>query len=180
MSDTAAQDSVTPPTEVLSPDGVSALAGGGRGAVPLEEPSFESTHAEPENEIESPAKIIRVGSMVKQLLDEVRSTELDDKAREHLRDIYENSITELRSALSGDLSDELERLSLDFSEGSTPTNAELRVAQAQLVGWLEGLFHGIQATLVAQQMAARQQIEGIRGQLTEPNPRTAPGGPGYI
>lgn len=118
--------------------------------------------------IESPAKIIRVGSMVKQLLEEVRNTPLDDAAREHLVDIYGRSIGELQASLSPDLADELDRLAPDFEGDEAPTEATLRIAQAQLVGWLEGLFHGIQATLVAQQMAARQQLEGVRGQLPGP------------
>ena len=135
--------------------------------------------------IESPAKIIRIGAMVKQLLEEVRNTTLDEAARDQLRDIYENSLIELRSALSPDLGEELDRLALDFDDDTIPSEAQLRVAKAQLVGWLEGLFHGIQATLMAQQMSARSQLEGMRAQLSNgPDPRTGdqvgPGGPGYI
>jgi len=122
--------------------------------------------------VSEPAKVMRVGSMIKQLLEEVRTTELDAPGRERLRAIYDTSITELGSALSPDLRDELERLALPFDEGSVPSDVELRLAQAQLVGWLEGLFHGIQATLFAQQMAARQQLENMRGQLPP-----GPGGP---
>jgi hypothetical protein len=113
--------------------------------------------------VSEPAKVMRVGSMIKQLLDEVRSTPLDEPSRQRLREIYERSITELGSALSNDLREELNRLAFPFQEEGTPTEIELRVAQAQLVGWLEGLFHGIQATLFAQQMAARQQLENMRG-----------------
>ena len=102
--------------------------------------------------------------MIKQLLDEVRAAPLDEPSRERLRDIYETSVHELAAALSPDLRDELARLAPPFSS-DTPSEAELRVAKAQLVGWLEGLFHGIQATLFAQQMAARQQLDQIRGQL---------------
>lgn len=120
--------------------------------------------------VSEPAKVMRVGSMIKQLLDEVRGTDLDEPARERLRDIYDRSIEELGSALSPDLRGELERLAFPFTGDTTPTEVELRVAQAQLVGWLEGLFHGIQATLFAQQMAARQQLENMRSQL-------GPGGP---
>ena len=109
--------------------------------------------------VEEPAKVMRIGSMIKQLLEEVRSAELDNPARERLREIYDTSVKELGSALSSDLRDELERVAIPFGEGDTPSDAELRVVQAQLVGWLEGLFHGIQATLFAQQMAARQQLE---------------------
>jgi Protein of unknown function (DUF2587) len=113
--------------------------------------------------VSEPAKVMRVGSMIKQLLDEVRSTTLDEPSRQRLREIYDRSIAELGSALSSDLREELQRLAFPFQQDGTPTEIELRVAQAQLVGWLEGLFHGIQATLFAQQMAARQQLENMRG-----------------
>ena len=109
-----------------------------------------------------PAKVMRIGSMVKQLLDEVRHAPLDDRSRERLAEIYERSVTELASALSPDLQEELRSLALPFEDGGVPSDAELRIAQAQLVGWLEGLFHGIQATLFAQQFAARQQLEQMR------------------
>jgi hypothetical protein len=122
--------------------------------------------------VSEPAKVMRVGSMIKQLLEEVRSTTLDEPSRVRLREIYDTSISELGSALSPDLQDELKRLAFPFGNGGTPTETELRIAQAQLVGWLEGLFHGIQATLFAQQMAARQQLEKMRGQL---GPGAAPG-----
>ncbi len=110
----------------------------------------------PSDGIESPAKIIRIGAMFKQLLEEVRNTELDEAARDQLRDVYDNSLKELKTALSPDLAEELARLTLPFDDDTVPTEAQLRVAKAQLVGWLEGLFHGIQATLMAQQMFARQ------------------------
>ena len=129
--------------------------------------------------VSEPAKVMRVGSMIKQLLEEVRQTELDEPSRERLKGIYDTSITELGSALSPDLRDELGRLAFPFAEEGVPTEIELRVAQAQLVGWLEGLFHGIQATLFAQQLAARQQLEGMRGQIG-PGAPTGPGGPGAI
>lgn len=112
--------------------------------------------------VSEPAKVMRIGSMVKQLLDEVRGSTLDEHSRERLAEIYERSIVELSEALSPDLQDELRSLALPFREGEVPTESELRVAQAQLVGWLEGLFHGIQATLFAQQLAARQQLEQMR------------------
>jgi hypothetical protein len=127
--------------------------------------------------VSEPAKVMRVGSMIKQLLDEVRSTELDEPSRQRLRAIYDTSVQELGSALSPDLRDELNRLAFPFAEEGTPTEIELRVAQAQLVGWLEGLFHGIQATLFAQQMAARQQLENMRGQGQLPPGMRGPGGP---
>ena len=121
--------------------------------------------------IESPAKVMRIGSMVKQLLDEVRTASLDEAGRTRLREIYELSVRELASALSEDLKAELDRMAIPFGEG-VPTESELRIAQAQLVGWLEGLFHGIQASLMAQQMAARAQLEELR-QRQLPGPGTA-------
>jgi hypothetical protein len=123
---------------------------------PAEEGSGES--------VDQPAKVMRIGSMIKQLLDEVRQATLDEPSRERLREIYETSVRELAGALSPDLRNELDRLTPPFNEG-VPSEAELRVAKAQLVGWLEGLFHGIQATLFAQQMAARQQLEDMRRRL---------------
>ena len=111
--------------------------------------------------VTEPAKVMRIGSMVKQLLEEVRTSQLDAGSRERLAEIYERSVVELADALSPDLQQELHMLALPFSDG-IPSESELRIAQAQLVGWLEGLFHGIQATLFAQQMAARQQFEQLR------------------
>jgi hypothetical protein len=117
---------------------------------------------DPSRMIEQPAKVMRIGSMIKQLLEEVKAAPLDEKARQRLTEIHRRSIVELESGLSPELVSELERLSLPFQENETPSDAELRMAQAQLVGWLEGLFHGIQAALVAQQMAARLQLEQMR------------------
>jgi len=111
--------------------------------------------------VEQPAKVMRIGSMIKQLLEEVRQAPLDEASRGRLREIYDTSIRELSEGLSSDLRDELTRLASPFGDG-VPSEGELRVAQAQLVGWLEGLFHGIQATLFAQQMAARAQLEEMR------------------
>jgi hypothetical protein len=139
--------------------------GGDGAAAPVEEEHRES--------VDEPAKVMRIGSMIKQLLDEVRTLELDEPARDRLRVIYDTSVRELGTALSPDLRDELGRLALPFGDDEHPTDAELRIAKAQLVGWLEGLFHGIQATLFAQQMAARQQLDEMRHQLT-----AGPGGPG--
>src|SRR5437868_7974836 len=113
-------------------------------------------------QVEQPAKVMRIGSMIKQLLEEVRAAPLDDASRNRLREIHASSIRELEQGLAPELRDELERLSLPFSEDVTPSDAELRIAQAQLVGWLEGLFHGIQTALFAQQMAARAQLEEMR------------------
>jgi len=115
--------------------------------------------------VDRPAKVMRIGTMIKTLLDEVRQTSLDEPSRERLQSIYETSVRELSEAISPDLREELDRLTPAFQDGAPPSEAELRVAKAQLVGWLEGLFHGIQATLFAQQMAARQQLEQMRGSL---------------
>jgi len=112
--------------------------------------------------VEQPAKVMRIGTMIKQLLEEVRAAPLDDASRARLREIHQSSIKELETGLAPELREELERLSLPFSEDSVPSDAELRIAQAQLVGWLEGLFHGIQTALFAQQMAARAQLEEMR------------------
>ncbi|MCF6733637.1 bacterial proteasome activator family protein [Blastococcus sp. KM273129] len=114
--------------------------------------------------VAEPAKIMRIGTMIKQLLEEVRTAPLDDASRTRLRDIHSRSIRELEAGLSSELRQELERLTLPFSEDATPSDAELRIAQAQLVGWLEGVFHGIQTALFAQQMAARAQLEEMRRQ----------------
>ena len=112
--------------------------------------------------VEQPAKVMRIGTMIKQLLEEVRAAPLDDASRNRLRDIHRTSIRELEDGLAPELREELERLTLPFTEDTVPSDAELRIAQAQLVGWLEGLFHGIQTALFAQQMAARQQLEQMR------------------
>jgi len=123
----------------------------------------ESDVDDPGRLIEQPAKVMRIGTMIKQLLEEVKAAPLDEASRQRLTEIHRRSITELEDGLAPELVDELERLSLPFEAGQTPSEAELRIAQAQLVGWLEGLFHGIQAALVAQQMAARMQLEQMRG-----------------
>ena len=116
----------------------------------------------PRESVTEPGKVMRIGSMVKQLLEEVRAAPLDEASRERLAEIYERSITELSMALSPDLQEELHSLALPFDQDVVPSESELRIAKAQLVGWLEGLFHGIQATLMAQQFAARQQLEQMR------------------
>jgi hypothetical protein len=112
--------------------------------------------------VEQPAKVMRIGTMIKQLLEEVRAAPLDDASRNRLREIHARSVRELEEGLAPELREELDRLTLPFSEDKLPTDAELRIAQAQLVGWLEGLFHGIQTALFAQQMAARAQLEQMR------------------
>ena len=115
----------------------------------------------PEDVISSPAKVLRIGAMTKELLEEVRRAPMDEAGRGRLREIYETSVHELGGCLSDELREELARLASPF-HSETPSEAEIRVAQAQLVGWLEGLFHGIQATLFTQQMAARAQLEEMR------------------
>ena len=126
-------------------------------------PSDPGEERSPAELVEQPAKVMRIGSMVKQRLEEVRAAPLDDAARTRLREIHESSVAELSEGLAPELREELDRLTLPFGEGTVPSDAELRIAQAQLVGWLEGLFHGIQTALFAQQMAARVQLEQMRG-----------------
>jgi len=125
--------------------------------------------------VEQPAKVMRIGTMIKQLLEEVRAAPLDEASRSRLREIHATSIAELEEGLAPELREELQRLALPFSEDSIPSDAELRIAQAQLVGWLEGLFHGIQTALFAQQMAARAQLEQMRQGALPPG--MAPPGP---
>jgi hypothetical protein len=115
--------------------------------------------------VEQPAKVMRIGSMIRQLLEEVKSAPLDDASRNRLKEIHRSSIKELESGLAPELVEELERLSLPFTDEGTPSDAELRIAQAQLVGWLEGLFHGIQTAIYAQQVSARAQFEQMRRAL---------------
>jgi hypothetical protein len=126
--------------------------------------------------VQQPAKVMRIGTMIKQLLEEVRAAPLDDASRNRLREIHATSVRELEDGLAPELREELARLALPFSEDTVPTDAELRIAQAQLVGWLEGLFHGIQTALFAQQMAARAQLEHMRQGALPPG-MTPPGGP---
>jgi hypothetical protein len=141
----------------------------------------------PADLVEQPAKVMRIGSMIKQLLEEVRNAPLDEAGRARLAEIHRRSIKELEDGLAPELIDELERIALPFNENVAPTDAELRIAQAQLVGWLEGLFHGIQTALFAQQMAAQQQLQQIRRALPPGHPAEGgtphpgmPGGPGPI
>lgn len=130
--------------------------------------------------IDHPAKVMRIGTMMKQLLAEVRGAELDEASRHRLREIYETSVAEVGSALSPDLRDELDRLAPPFGPDDTPSAAELQIVKAQLVGWLEGLIQGMQAMLFAQQMAAKQQLASMRAQLPSPSglgrSPAAPGG----
>jgi len=155
---------------VVGPDGRPV------GTIEVPAEGGDGEREDPSRLIEQPAKVMRIGSMIKQLLEEVRAAPLDEAGRQRLTEIHKRSIAELESGLAPELHDELERLSLPFSEGATPSEAELRIAQAQLVGWLEGLFHGIQAALVAQQMAARLQLEQMRRPLSiGPGTMGAPG-----
>ena len=139
--------------------------------------------------VEQPAKVMRIGSMIRQLLEEVKAAPLDEASRNRLKEIHQASIKELEAGLAPELVEELDRLTLPFSEDSTPSEGELRIAQAQLVGWLEGLFHGIQTAIYAQQMAARAQFEQMRKALPpgmmppqaggqEPQEGPSPGGSG--
>jgi hypothetical protein len=143
--------------------------------VPRRAPEEQRQAAPEETEtVSSPAKVMRIGSMVRQLLEEVRQAPLDDAGRARLREILDISVKELADSLSPDLAAELDRITLPL-DAETPSEPELRIAQAQLVGWLEGLFHGIQATLFAQQMAARNQLQEMRGRGL---PGAAPPGQG--
>ena len=135
----------------------------GMGVAPHREGEDGPTN--PADLVEQPAKVMRIGSMIKQLLEEVRNAPLDEAGRARLAEIHRRSIKELEDGLAPELIDELERIALPFNEDVPPTDAELRIAQAQLVGWLEGLFHGIQTALFAQQMAAQQQLQQIRRAL---------------
>jgi hypothetical protein len=152
-----------PRVVIIGPNGM-AVSGG-------KQPGSGSTSDEDEDDerhvtelVEQPAKVMRIGSMIRQLLDEVKSAPLDEASRTRLASIYDSSIDELKSGLAPELVEELERMSSPFTS-ETPSEAELRIAQAQVVGWLEGLFHGIQTAIYAQQMAARAQLEQMRRAL---------------
>ncbi len=143
---------------VVGPDGMALGKPGGEGD--------DESHETPVTEmVEQPAKVMRIGSMIKQLLEEVKAAPLDEASRARLKEIHRSSLKELEDGLAPELIEELERISLPFTEDAVPSDAELRIAQAQLVGWLEGLFHGIQTALFAQQMAARAQLEQMRRAL---------------
>ncbi len=118
--------------------------------------------------ISEPAKVMRIGSMIRLLLEEVRAADLDERGRKRMGEIYDTALGQLSEAISEDLQQELAELARPFADDVVPSRSELRLAQAQLVGWLEGLFHGIQATLFAQQMAARQQLEQMHNQSLPP------------
>lgn len=167
---------------VLTPEGMGVARMDGqaeRGAEGREAPERERSN--PADLVEEPAKVMRIGSMVKQLLEEVRNAPLDDQGRRRLVEIHHRSIEELKDGLAPELVEELDRITLPFSEDHPATDAELRIAQAQLVGWLEGLFHGIQTAIMAQQMAAQaaaqhQQVRGEIGAAGQ-RPGASPGGP---
>ncbi|WP_067430499.1 bacterial proteasome activator family protein [Nocardioides jensenii] len=148
------------PADALNPEAMSQSAG----KAPAEEQGDEDDERHITELVEQPAKVMRIGSMIRQLLEEVKSAPLDEASRNRLKEIHQSSIKELEAGLAPELIDELERLSLPFAEG-TPSESELRIAQAQLVGWLEGLFHGIQTAIYAQQVASRAQLEQMRRAL---------------
>jgi len=154
------------------PNGAEVIASAGGAANPAE------MIGNPAEMIGEPAKVMRIGTMIKQLLEEVRTAPLDEASRVRLREIHARSIKELEEGLTPELRDELDRLSLPFTEDSVPSDGELRIAQAQLVGWLEGVFHGLQTALFAQQMAARSQLEQMRRGQLPPGQSAAEGSPG--
>ncbi len=153
LNNSTKNDSKLAEPEVLAPDVVEIA------------PSTADDSDEINETIDHPAKVMRIGTMLKQLLAEVRSTELDEASRQRLREIYETSVSEIGAALSPDLREELNRLASPFEQAETPSAGELQVAKAQLVGWLEGLIQGMKAMLLAQQMTAQQQLQLMRGEL---------------
>ena len=155
------------PDEETDPTGAVVVVGPDGQPVPGTPNDADSERAggeDPRSLVEQPAKVMRIGSMIKQLLEEVKASPIDEAARARLRDIHHRSVEELEEGLAPELVEELNRLSLPFTDDAIPTEAELRIAQAQLVGWLEGLFHGIQTALYAQQMAARAAFDEMRKQ----------------
>ncbi|MCB7135059.1 bacterial proteasome activator family protein [Cellulosimicrobium marinum] len=163
-----------------APERVTVVTPGGVGVSVVESDDAADPDRNPATVIEEPAKVMRIGGMIKKLLEEVRDAPLDEAARSRLAEIHERSLTELEEGLSPDLVAELHRITLPFTDDTVPTDAELRVAQAQLVGWLEGLFHGIQTALVAQQMAAQSQLSQMRKALPPGTIPVGPGGPGQM
>lgn len=169
-SEADSRPSVVP--ELVEEDDTSSSTPGttARGSAPM-----------PMGSVSQPAKVMRIGSMIRQLLEEVRLTELDDRGRVRLREIYDTSIENLASALSPDLQQELHSLAMPFGDEEVPSDSELRIAQAQLVGWLEGLFHGIQTTIFAQQAAAQQQLEQMKAAKPLPgSPSSTPQSGTYL
>jgi hypothetical protein len=147
----------------------------GMGVADHDRAATEEEERSPADLVEQPAKVMRIGSMIKQLLEEVRNAPLDEAGRARLAEIHRRSLSELEEGLAPELVEELERITLPFNDAA-PSDAELRIAQAQLVGWLEGLFHGIQTALFAQQMAAQAQLQEMRRALP---PGHGPAGPGH-
>ena len=164
------------PADDNQPDRVVAISHSGMQVA--DPPRGAEEDRDPSELVEHPGKVMRIASMIKQLLEEVRSAPLDEAGRTRLAEIHRRSITELEEGLAPELIEELERITLPFND-EAPSDAELRIAQAQLVGWLEGLFHGIQAALFAQQMAAQQQLQNMRRALPpgEPGQEGGPGSP---
>jgi Bacterial proteasome activator len=168
---------------VVGPDGQPIGAVPESALIPQESENGEESERSIAEQVEQPAKVMRIGSMIRQLLEEVKSAPLDEASRNRLKEIHKATVRELEEGLSPELVEELERLTLPFTDDQTPSEAELRIAQAQLVGWLEGLFHGIQTAIYAQQMAARAQFEQMRrglpmGQSGQPQEQQSPPQPG--
>ncbi|WP_269047440.1 bacterial proteasome activator family protein [Paenarthrobacter sp. Z7-10] len=163
------------PVEGTTLDGAATVSDGTEGtSVPRPEES-KAKRTDLADLVDEPAKVMRIGTMVRQLLEEVRSAPLDEAARGRLAEIHERSIRELEDGLSEELVAELHRISLPFSDDATPSDAELRIAQAQLVGWLEGLFHGIQTALAAQQLANQHSAAALQLRQLPPGTVLAPG-----
>jgi proteasome activator-like protein len=168
---------------VVGPDGQPIGAVPESALIPQESENGEESERSIAEQVEQPAKVMRIGSMIRQLLEEVKSAPLDEASRNRLKEIHKATVRELEEGLSPELVEELERLTLPFTDDQTPSEAELRIAQAQLVGWLEGLFHGIQTAIYAQQMAARAQFEQMRrglpmGPSGQPQEQQSPPQPG--
>ncbi|HET6938291.1 MAG TPA: bacterial proteasome activator family protein [Nocardioides sp.] len=168
---------------VVGPDGQPIGAVPESALIPQESENGEESERSIAEQVEQPAKVMRIGSMIRQLLEEVKSAPLDEASRNRLKEIHKATVRELEEGLSPELVEELERLTLPFTDDQTPSEAELRIAQAQLVGWLEGLFHGIQTAIYAQQMAARAQFEQMRrglpmGPSGQPQEQQGPPQPG--
>ncbi len=171
MSEQQPEQQADPRVVVVGPDGMAVEAA--PGSEDVDDRSITDL-------VDQPAKVMRIGSMIKQLLEEVRASSLDEASRARLKEIHTRSIKELEEGLAPELVEELERISLPFADETVPSEAELRVAQAQLVGWLEGLFHGIQTALFAQQLSARAQFEEMRRRALPAGmtiPGAAPGAP---
>ena len=177
MSEQGAQDEQEQQVVIIGPDGQpmgSVPASALQGAIEGNDQGEGDDERAITDLVEQPAKVMRIGSMIRQLLEEVKAAPLDEASRNRLKEIHQASIKELEAGLAPELVEELDRLTLPFTDDKVPSDGELRIAQAQLVGWLEGLFHGIQTAIYAQQMAARAQLEQIRRQLP---PGASAGGP---